>query len=96
MKKTILNLVIYVLLFSVLIYSGINIYKWYKDKNNNNEIAEKIKDAVIVENNENEDQNKEEYTIDFNKLKEQNRDAVAWIKVSNTNIEYPVVKTENN
>ena len=82
MKKTILNLVIYVLLFSVLIYSGINIYKWYKDKNNNNEIAEKIKDAVIVENNENEDQNKEEYTIDFNKLKEQNRDAVAWIKAT--------------
>ena len=48
-KKTILNLVIYVLLFSVLIYSGINIYKWYKDKNNNNEIAEKIKDAEILD-----------------------------------------------
>ena len=95
-KKTILNLVIYVLLFSVLIYSGINIYKWYKDKNNNNEIAEKIKDAVIAKNNENEDQNKEEYTIDFDKLKKQNSDAVAWIKVNNTKIEYPIVKTENN
>lgn len=95
-KKTILNLVIYVLLFSVLIYSGINIYKWYKDKNNNNEIAEKIKDAVIAKNNENEDQNKEEYTIDFDKLKKQNSDAVAWIKVNNTKMEYPIVKTENN
>ena len=29
---------------------------------------------------------KEEYTIDFKKLKEQNNETVAWIKVKNTNI----------
>ncbi len=34
--------------------------------------------------------------IDFDKLKEQNNEAIAWIKVNNTNIEYPVVKTKNN
>ena len=32
----------------------------------------------------------------FDKLKEQNNEAIAWIKVNNTNIEYPVVKTKNN
>ena len=94
-KKAILNLVIYIMLLSILLYSGIKIYKWYKDKTNNNKIAEQIKDTVIVEE-KNEDENKKEYKIDFDKLKEQNNETVAWIKVNNTNIEYPVVKTNNN
>lgn len=94
-KKAILNLVIYIMLLSILLYSGIKIYKWYKDKTNNNKIAEQIKHTVIVEE-KNEDENKKEYKIDFNKLKDQNNETVAWIKVNNTNIEYPVVKGTNN
>ena len=92
-KKAILNLVIYIMLLSILLYSGIKIYKWYKDKTNNSKIAEQIKDTVIVEE---KNENKKEYKIDFNKLKEQNNETVAWIKVNNTNIEYPVVKESNN
>jgi|GEM_PF-3982808 len=91
--KIIFYFIIYFLLFFVLIYSGIKIYEWYRDKNKNNEIAKKIKETVIVESN---GKNKEEYLIDFDKLKEQNNEAIAWIKVNNTNIEYPVVKTKNN
>ena len=91
--KAILNLVIYIMLLSILLYSGIKIYKWYKDNTNNNEITEQIKETVKIED---KDENKKEYTIDFSKLKEQNSDTVAWIKVNNTNIEYPVVKAQNN
>ena len=35
-KKAILNLILYIILLSILIYSGIKIFKWYKDKTNNN------------------------------------------------------------
>lgn len=91
-KKIIFTLIIYILLFFIFIYSGIKIFKWNKDKTENNQMAEKIKDIAVQD--ENNDKN--EYTIDFNKLKEQNNDTIAWIKVNNTNIEYPVVKTENN
>ena len=94
-KKVILNIIIYMILLFVLIYSGIKIFKWYKDKTNNNKIAEQIKSTVIVED-KNKDENKEEYTVDFNKLKEQNNETVAWIKVNNTNVEYPVVRATNN
>jgi sortase B len=90
-KKVIFNLIVYIILLCILVYSGVKIFKWYKDKTNNNEIAEHIKDTVIIEN-----EDKEEYTIDFSKLKEQNNETVAWIKVNNTNIEYPVVKADNN
>ena len=96
-KKIILNIVIYMILFLILIYSGIEIFKWYKDKTNNQKIAEQIKSTVIIEEeNKAENEKKEEYTVDFNKLKEQNNETVAWIKVNNTNVEYPVVKTTNN
>ena len=90
-KEVILNIIIYMILLFVLIYSGIKIFKWYKDKTNNNKIAEQIKSTVIVEE-KNEDENKE----DFNKLKEQNNETVAWIKVNNINVEYPVVRATNN
>ncbi len=94
-KRVILNIIIYMILLFVLIYSGIKIFKWYKDKTNNNRITEQIKSTVMVKK-ENEDKNKEEYAIDFNKLREQNNETVAWIKVNNTNVEYPVVKATNN
>lgn len=94
-KEAILNLILYIILLSILIYSGIKIFKWYKDKTNNNKIVEQIKSTVIVEG-KNEGENKEEYTVNFNKLKEQNNETIAWLKVSNTNVEYPVVKGTNN
>lgn len=57
-KKAILNLILYIILLSILIYSGIKIFKWYKDKTNNNKIAEQIKSTVIVE-----EENGDEYPV---------------------------------
>jgi len=54
-KKAILNLILYIILLSILIYSGIKIFKWYKD---NNKIAEQIKSTVIVE-----EENGDEYPV---------------------------------
>ena len=95
-KKAILNLILYIILLSILIYSGIKIFKWYKDKTNNNKMVEQIKSTVIVEEKNEDENNKEKYTVDFSKLKKQNNEAIAWLKVNNTNIEYPVVKGTNN
>ena len=35
-------------------------------------------------------------SVDFNELAKKNSDTVAWIKVNNTNINYPVVQTNDN
>ena len=64
--KVILNIIIYMILFFLLIYSGAKIFKWYKDKTNNTQIAEQIKNTVIFEEekeNEDEEENKR-----FNKV----------------------------
>lgn len=34
--------------------------------------------------------------VDFNELVKKNEDTVAWIQVNNTNINYPIVQTDNN
>lgn len=88
-KKIIIFLIQFILIL-VIVYTGIQIYKWYKENAHTNEIIDEISDTIIV------DEENNDIKVDFNKLKENNSDTVAWLKVSGTDIEYPVVKTTNN
>ena len=95
-KKRILNIAIYLILFLILICSGFKLYFWYKDKKNNDETTEQLKNNVKLEKIKKDNSNNKKYIVDFKKLKSENSDVVAYIKVNNTNIEYPIVKTSNN
>ena len=86
-KDLITILLFFIFLFG-LIYSSYKIITWKIDVDNNNKIKEEIKKNITIEDNY--------YKVDFKKLKEQNPDTVAYIKVNNTNIDYVVVKTTNN
>lgn len=77
----------------LLIVSLVEIAKWYKNNKANAKVKEEISEAVIIEKN---DDGKEVYTIDFNMLKQKNSDTVAWLKVNGTQVDYSVVKTNNN
>ena len=92
-NKNFFNGIIYLILIGLLIYSGIKIFKWNKENSNNNNITDKINEAVTVEKNS---EGKEDFNINFNTLKKQNEDTVPWIKVNNTNVKYPVVKAKDN
>lgn len=93
-KKQIIRIVITIIFLCTFLYSGYKIYKWYIENKKNNNIIEKIDEAVKKE--ESTDDANLQYKVNFNILKEQNDETVAWIKVNNTNIEYPVVKAKNN
>ena len=86
-KKKIIKLFMIVCLL-VMIYSVYNIITWYLDNKKNETIQEEIKTII----DEREDKN----AIDFKTLKEKNRDIVAYLKVNNTNIDYVVVKGNDN
>ena len=73
-----------------LIYSLVNIINWKKDVDDNKDILEEIKENIIT--NEENDLIK----IDFKSLKEKNSDTIAYIKVNGTNIDYVVVKGNDN
>lgn len=55
---------------------------------------ELIDDVFIESNTEKDKQEKE--TIDWNKLLEINEDIIGWIKIENTNINYPILQDNDN
>lgn len=87
-KKKVITNIILIILVLLLIISSIKIIKWYKENKQNKKIQEKISEARIID--------EQETLIDFEKLKEINKDTVGWIKVNGTDIEYAVVKAEDN
>lgn len=96
-KKKVNFKYIFLLLFCLLcligiVYSLYNILGWKKNVDDNKDIKEEIDKSINISKEE----EKEVYSIDWNKLKEQNPDSVAYIKVNNTNIDYVVVKGNDN
>lgn len=93
-RNIIIILFVLLCIFGV-IYSLINIINWKKDVDDNDKIQEKIEDNItIIEPIEEEQEVK--YEIDFKSLKETNKDTIAYVKVNNTNIDYVVVKGNDN
>ena len=83
----------------IIVISLHYIYLWYidnkKTENILNEIYENTNvssDNISVDN----DLKIEVENIDFNKLINKNPDTIGWIKVLGTDINYPVVQTNNN
>ena len=93
-KNKILITLIQIVLIAVIIFSGIKIIEWIKSNKKNKDIMSEIKENVVINNEM--DSNNEEYKIDFVKLKQKNSDAIAWIKVNGTDIDFPVVKGTDN
>lgn len=71
-----------------IIYSSIHIFTWLKDTHNNNKIKKEISKNINT--------NQDTIKINFNALKKQNPDTIAYLKVNGTNIDYIVVKGKDN
>ena len=95
-KEMFLNILIIIFIITLIISSGY-IVKWFMDNKENEKISDKVSEA-IVENNEakNEEDEKNEYKVDFDKLKEINNQIVAYLKVNGTKIEHAVVQAKDN
>ncbi len=92
--------------------SLLNINSWINDKEKvrglekllRKEVSEKVskEENVLINPPKNKDDyywkhiNESFLQIDFNNLEKQNKNTVAWIKVNGTNVDYPVVQTNNN
>ena len=87
-KITIFLIVILLICF---IISGTYVYLQYREDEEQEEIFEDLSNE-IVENNTSEKE--EDNTIDISKLYEQNHEFIGWLKIKDTNIDYPVMQTE--
>ena len=106
MKKILSNIIIIVSLLA-FIYFSYKIFNYFKEEKEQESLNNGIIDIAIKknENTENneimQDENIQKKNIlpievDFENLKEKNKDIIAWIYSENTPINYPVVKTSNN
>ena len=102
MKQKIIGIILLVVSLGCLAYSGIELYKYYTENNNNEQIVEELKTEVVnnpvyIENNEvipvEED---EPYVNPYVDLQAENSDLVGWITIPGTRIDYPVMQTPNN
>lgn len=92
-KKNIKRYTIELVFIILILISVFKILMWFNDNSKSKKNIKKIKEHVEVVKDED---GVDEYTIDFNSLKEQNSDVVAYLVVDGTNIEYPLVKTYDN
>ena len=92
--KTIFS-ILQLLFIMCFIFSLTQILKWWKLNEHTEEVKRLANSAIVYETSD-KNANGKYSSIDFKKLKEINDDTVAWIRVNGTNIEYPVVKTNNN
>ena len=85
MIKKILNTILLTASIILLVYSLYNIITNYKENKITRKEEQIIKNSYLIENK-----------YDFNYLKTINSDVKGFIKVNNTNIDYPFVQYENN
>lgn len=96
-KKSKLNFILNLISIVIIIICLIYISKWAVDNHKSSNLVKNMKQYVSTEDTISLGNSKiEEYKIDFEELKKENSDTVGWLKVNNTNIDYPIVKTKNN
>ena len=63
---------------------------FFEFKKSNNTNVKLIEEVIIEENNE------EISVVDWQKLENINKDIIGWIKIDNTNIDYPILKDDDS
>lgn len=92
MKKIIYRIIM-VLLIGIMLISSYFIYKSRKEDKIQENIYEEI--IEVAKEKENKEENEEQQEINMQELYNVNNDIVGWLKIDNTNINYPVMQTKD-
>ncbi len=89
----------------IIIVCLLLLYKWHVNNAENANIADSLGNFANLEDADENKENGEnagngnaeaKLNVNFEELKSRNPDTVAWVKVNNTNIDFPVVKAGDN
>ena len=94
-KNRLLNIIIDILLIIIIIFCIYKISLWFIDNYKSSKVKSNYKDIQDKIDNSKTNKIKED-EIDIKKLKEKNPDTIGWLKVKNTKISYPIVKSTDN
>lgn len=90
LKKLFIIILSIIFILSIL-YISYYIYSNSKDKKDNSEILENINI-----NKEEITESKTERILQLEELQKENKDIIGWLEIEGTNINYPVMQTDNN
>lgn len=104
-KRTI-SFVLYLAAAACLVYFGLYCYEAYRTQRENERLASRKENEMvnslyetpeIVHTNEETGQEKV-YTVldEYKSLYNHNKNLIGWLKIADTNIDYPVMQTDNN
>ena len=79
-----------------MLISSYFLCKNLQEDNKQEEIFENIKDIAEENNDDNNNLEIEKNDINMQKLYEINSDIIGWIRIDNSNIDYPVMQTKNS
>lgn len=91
--RRILFISLVIMLVGAILTSTFFIYKDKKEDKEQEEIFEELENIANSDNSKKEE--KQEETINIEKLYKINNDIVGWIKIENSNIDYPVMQTKD-
>lgn len=94
-KKGIMNIILLILI-GIFIYSGYQVVVWIKSNIGLKKLEDELFTEVITEVEPTEENQEKTIDVDFEKLQEINPDIFAWIKLENTNINYPILQGETD
>lgn len=90
LRKVLIVIIMLICIISLIVVGYIFI-KDYLECNSNNEDIDDLIDEVFIE-----DSNKNENNIDWDYLKSINEDIIGWIEIEDTEINYPILKDNDN
>lgn len=94
-KTNLIKSIIFIILLLTFIFSIVNLARWViYNKKSESLIGKIVEDNFIEELKPSENEIKN--PVNFEELKNINEDVVAWIKIANTTVNYPIVQTEDN
>ncbi len=95
-KTSIFIVLIIIFLLIVLGFLGYFIYVMYNENVSDKNISQQLSSSVIsdTKNTKSENNKTPKNPIDFKSLKKTNKEIFAWIKVPDTNINYPILQSE--
>ena len=94
-KTTNILIRVFIIFFIILfLFSSYKLFEYYKENKANKKISQDILSSAVQIISI--DDKKEKIEIDFGKKKKKNEETIGYLKVNGTNVEYPIVQTNNN
>lgn len=92
-KRKVLMVILIIVLCVSIAYVIYHFYSQWKNKNLLDELSDFVEVPTSEENKQNKD---EEFLQKLQELKQENSDLVGWLTIDGTDVNYPVLQTDNN